>query len=372
MNRRNLLAFALSAPLALPFARAQTQSSASYRQLQVGRNELILEPDLPIIDAHHHLFDRPGLRYMIDDYLADTNAGHRVVASVYVETSAFARTHGSEMLRPLGEIEFANGIGAMCESGRYGCRACAAIVGHADFRLGDQVAGLLDSAMERAPDRFRGVRQVTMEHPSEAPYRFIPNRPPSGVMKSAGFRPAFAHLAKRGLSFDAAVFHHQLPEVIALADAFPDTTIVLNHCGQAMAMDMDELARQQVFREYSRLMTEAGRRPNIYCKVGGLGMPFWGFRFEERNDSIGYRELATAWRPYVETTIEAFGASRCLMESNYPPDGRSAGFVPLWNALKHIVRSASAEDKAALFHGTAAKVYRIPLPDVDAEKASAT
>lgn len=216
----------------------------------------------------------------------------------------------------------------MCDSSRYGCRACAAIVGHADLRLGDQVAELLDRAMERAPDRFRGVRQVTIEDPSEAPYRFIPNRPPSGVMKSPGFRPAFAHLAKRGLSFDAAVFHHQLPEVIELADAFPDTTIVLNHCGHAMAMELDATAREQVFREYRRLMIEAGRRPNIHCKVGGLGMPFWGFRFEERKDPIGYRELAAAWRPYVETTVEAFGASRCLMESNYPPDGRSAGFVP--------------------------------------------
>ena len=225
--------------------------------------------------------------------------------------------------------------------------------------------------MERAPDRFRGVRQATIEDPSAAPYRFIPNRPQSGVMKSAGFSPAFAHLGKRGLSFDAAVFHHQLPELIELADAFPDTTIVLNHCGHAMAMDLDEAARQQVLREYRRLMIEACRRPNIHCKVGGLGMPFWGFRFEERKDPTGYRELAAAWRPYVETTIEAFGADRCLMESNYPSDGRSAGFAPLWNALKHIFRSASADEKAALFHGTAAKVYRIRQPAMEAMKTSA-
>lgn len=297
MNRRNLLALALAAPVAVSVARAQTRSSSDYHQMQVGRDEPILEPHLPIIDAHHHLFDRPGLRYMIDDYLADTRAGHRVVASVYVETLTFARTDGPEVLRPLGEIEFANGIGAMCDSGRYGCRACAAIVGHADLRLGDRVAELLDRAMESAPDRFRGVRQVTIEDPSEAPYRFIPTRPPGGVMKSPGFRPAFAHLAKRGLSFDAAVFHHQLPEVIELADAFPETTIVLNHCGHAIAMELDEAARQQVFREYRRLMIEAGRRQNIHCKVGGLGMPFWGFRFEERKNPIGYRELAGGLAP---------------------------------------------------------------------------
>ncbi|MCP5472370.1 MAG: amidohydrolase family protein [Sinobacteraceae bacterium] len=358
MNRRDILMLALSAPVSIALAQAQAQPRR-YSQMLAGRDEPILDPDIPIIDTHHHLLDRPDVRYMIEDYLADANSGHRVIASVYVETMAFAWTHGPEALRPIGEIEFANGIGAMCDSGRYGCRACAAIVGHADFRLGDQIAGLLDQAVQRAPERFRGVRQTMLESSSEAPYRFIPTRPPKGVMKSPSFRPAFAHLARRGLSFDVSVFDEQLPEVIELADAFPDTAIVLNHCGLVMEMDMDKAQREQAFRRYRKLMIETGRRPNIYCKIGGLGMPFWGFRFEERSDPIGYRELADAWRPYVETTIEAFGASRCMMESNYPPDGRSAGFVPLWNALKYIVRSASADDKAALFHGTAANVYRI-------------
>lgn len=336
---------------------------ASHKQILVGRDEPILDPELPIIDSHHHLFDRPGgQRYMLDDYLADTRAGHRIVASVYMEISAFIRKDGPEVLRPLGEIEFANGVAAMCASGVYGdCHVGAAIVGHADLRLGDQVAGLLDQAMALAPQRFRGIRQVTIEHTSEAPYRFITNRPPRGVMQSPGFRPAFQHIVKRGLTFDAAMFHNQLPDLMALADDFPDATIILNHSGHAMAMDLDDYGRTEVYNEHRKLMFELARRPNVYCKVGGLGMPFWGFRFEERQEPIGYLELATAWRPYVETSIEAFGAERCMMESNFPPDGRSAGFVPLWNALKHIVRAASPEDKAALFHGTAAKVYRIEL-----------
>ncbi|MBV6670043.1 amidohydrolase family protein [Xanthomonas euvesicatoria pv. alangii] len=367
MNRRHLLSLALAAPVVASTARAQTLGSPAYRQMQTGRNEPIMEPELAIIDSHHHLFDRTGVHYMIDDYLADARAGHRVLASVYVETQAFARSEGPEPLRALGEIEFANGVGAMCDSGRYGCRACAAIVGHADLRRGDGIAEYLDLALQRAPERFRGVRQIMMEHPSEVPYRYIPSRPPAGVMKSAGFRPAFAHLVKRGLSFDTAVFHHQLPEVVELADAFPDATIVLNHCGGiAMMLDMDAAQRAQIFREYRRFMIEAGRRPNIHCKVGGLGLPFWGFRFEEAAAPIGWRELATAWRPYVETSIEAFGADRCMMESNYPPDGQSAGFVPLWNALKYITRAASPDEKAALFHATAARVYRIRMPDQQA------
>jgi predicted TIM-barrel fold metal-dependent hydrolase len=348
-----------------------TGTHAYGRQLLVGRDEPILDPELPIIDSHQHLFERPALgerpplRYLLDDYLADARAGHRIVASVYVEILAFARPDGPEVLRPLGEIEFANGIGAMAASGIYGdCRVCAGIVGYADLRLGDQVAQLLDRAMEIAPERFRGIRQVTSEHPTEAPYRFITNRPPSGVMKSQGFRPAFQHLVKRGLTFDAAVYHHQLQDIVDLADAFPDATIVLNHCGHAIAMEEDEQGAAQVFRHWRELMFKVASRPNVYCKIGGLGLPMWGFRFEERQDPIGYLELAATWRPWVETTIEAFGPKRCMMESNYPPDGRSAGFVPLWNALKHIVRAASPEDKAAMFYGTAARVYRINLPSL--------
>jgi len=338
---------------------------ANFGQLLAGRDEPILDPDLPIIDAHHHLFSRPSLRYMFEDYLADASLGHRIVATVYMEIQAFMRPTGPEVLRSLGEIEFANGVGAVGASGVYGsCRLCAGIIGHADMRLGDQVAVLLDRALAAAPERFRGVRQIAIDDPTETPYKFISTRPPRGLFKSPGFRPAFKHLVQRGLSFDAAVFHHQLPDVIELADAFPDATIVVNHCGHAMTMEMEESQRGEVIERYKTLMVEAARRPNIFCKVGGMGMPFWGFRFEERKDPIGYLELANAWRPFVETTIEAFGPERCMMESNYPQDARSAGFVPLWNAMKHITRAASPEDKAALFHGTAAKIYRLDLPSL--------
>ena len=329
-----------------------------------GRDEVIIDPDMPIIDAHHHLFDRPALRYMFEDYLADAGAGHQVVASTYVETQAFIRPDLPEMLRPIGEIEFANGVGAMSASGGYGsCRVCAAIVGYADLRFGDAVAELLDRALEVAPGRFRGVRQMTMEDPSETSYRFMTQPPPRGILTSTGFRPAFKHLAPRHLSFDAAVFHHQLPEVAELADAFPDTTIVLNHMGMALLMDMDAQARADVFVNWRDALRDLARRPNVVCKVGGLGMPFWGFRFETRSEPISYVELAAAWKPYVETSIAAFGADRCMLESNFPPDGRSCGFVPLWNALKHIIRAYSPEEKAALCHRTAARVYRIELPD---------
>jgi predicted TIM-barrel fold metal-dependent hydrolase len=337
----------------------------TFRQLHVGRDEPILDPDISIIDAHHHLFDRPGLRYLFDDYLKDVRAGHRIVASVYVEAQAFPRQDGPSLLRPLGEVEFANGVAAMAASGAYGaCRVCAAIVGYADLRDGDAVGDYLDRAIERAPDRFRGVRQIALDHPSKAPFQFVPHRPPRDLMLHPEFDNGVRQLAKRGLSFDAAVFHNQLGDVAALADRFPDMTIVVNHCGQAMGMGLDEQGRKDVFQLWRGGMQGAAKRPNVVCKVGGLGLPFWGFGFEERADPIGYQELAVAWKPYVETSIDLFGADRCMMESDYPPDSRSSGFVPLWNALKFLVQSATPDQKAQLFAGTAARVYRMNLPDL--------
>lgn len=326
------------------------------------QQEAIIDPELPIVDAHHHLFERPGLRYLLDDYLTDVRAGHHIIASVYIEILAFARPDGPEMLRPLGEIEFANGMAAMSASGAYGpSRLCAGIVGYADMRAGDAVATLLDRALQIAPERLRGVRQICIEHPTEAPYRYISNRPPRGILQSAGFRLAYRHLEAHDLSFDAAVFHHQLPQIAELADAFPRTKIVLNHLGMAMAMELDAQARSDVFRDWRNRIRDLAARPNVFCKVGGLGLPFWGFGFESRSEPVGYLELAAAWMPYVETCIEAFGPGRCMMESNFPPDRRSCRFVSLWNALKYIVRGYSPDEKAALFHGTAARAYRLQL-----------
>jgi L-fuconolactonase len=329
---------------------------------QEGRDEQIIDPDIPIIDAHHHLRIQPTQHYLLEDYLADIQSGHKITATVYLESRVFMKPDGPEVLRPIGEIEYANGVGAMGASGFFGPeRVCAAIIGYADFRLGDAVAQYFDRALEIASERFRGVRQVTIEHHSEAPYRFIPHRPPTGVMMSPGFDLAFRHLAPRGLTFDAAVFGQQLPEIIALADKYPDTRIILNHLGNPVLMELSKTEYPDVVRQWERDLRDLARRQNVFCKVGGLGLPFWGFGFDTREQPASYLELAAAWHPFVETAIEAFGPQRCMAESNFPPDGKSCGYVPYWNALKHLLRSYSSEEKAAFFYGTAARVYRIAM-----------
>jgi len=332
-------------------------------KLKDGRDETILEPDLIIIDSHHHFFIRPNVHYMFDEYLDDVYAGHKILASVYLETQFMSRPDGPEVMRPLGEIEFANGMAAMGASGFFGpCRVAAAIVGYADLRFGDQVAELLDRAMTIAPERFRGIRQMAMAHSDPAVLSSLANRPPADLLLQSGFQKGLRQLAKRGLSFDAVVLHHQLPELGAIAAKHPDITFVLNHMGLATAMNMDAQGRAEVFKAWRDALRDLARLPNVVCKVGGLGTLYWGFGFDTSPTPTGYLELANAWGPYVETAIEAFGADRCMMESDYPPDGRSCGFVPLWNALKYITRTYTADEKAALFHRTAAKVYGITLP----------
>jgi L-fuconolactonase len=309
-----------------------------------GRDEPILEPDLPIIDAH---------------------AGHNIVASVYLEILSYIRKGGPEHLRPLGEVEFANGIGAMAASDEFGkCRVAAAIVGFADMRLGDAVAELLDQSLQRAPERFRGVRQVVFDYPEDTAYRYATIRVPQGVLHHPQFRNAFRHIGPRGLTFDASVFSIQLGDIMKLADDFQGTSIVLDHAGIAMGLDASDDERAELHRKLLADLTELARRPNVTCKIGGFGMPYWGFGMNDEitPQTYGYRDLAEVWAPYVEGVIAAFGPERCMMESNFPVDGRTCGYVPLWNALKYIVRGYSPDEKAALFHRTAARVYRIELP----------
>jgi predicted TIM-barrel fold metal-dependent hydrolase len=225
--------------------------------------------------------------------------------------------------------------------------------------VGDAVAELLDRAMAAAPDRFRGVRQMTFSHPSAELSRLLPVRFPEGILASDAFQQGFRHVASRGLSFDATVFHNQLPEVCNLADRFPNTTIVLDHLGMAMGYGLNADGRMAVFQEWRKLLADLARRPNAVCKIGGLGMPFWGLSFEKSDRPTSSIELANAWRPYVEVAIEVFGPERCLMGSNYPIEASACGYVPLWNALKYIVKDYSPAEKAALFHDVAARVYRI-------------
>ena len=324
------------------------------------RHEEIIEPDLPIVDPHHHLVDRPETgRYLLPELLADLGSGHNITATVYLEWLSMYRAAGPAELRPVGEIEFANGVAAMAASGTYGKpRVCAGIVGYADLTLGASVEKVLETMITAGGGRFRGIRFITATHPDQAAWGSLVNRP-AGLLMDRRVREGFARLAPLGLSFDAWMYHTQLGELVDLARAFPETRIVLDHVGGAIGLGRYAGKRDEVFVEWSARIRELAACPNVCVKLGGLGMRMFGFTEHTSELPPSSEELAAAWRPYIETCIAAFGPERAMFESNFPVDKGSCGYAVLWNAFKRITAGSSVAEKAALFAGTATKFYQL-------------
>ncbi len=321
-------------------------------------DEPVLEPDVPICDAHHHLWDRPGDRYLLDELLADTGSGHNVIATVFVECVAMYRAGGPPSMRPVGETEFVNGVAAMAASGRYGpTRVAAGIVGMADLTLGARVGEVLDMHMAVGP-RFKGIRHATAWDAADG-VRKCHTNPTEGLLLDPTFRDGFRELGRRGLSFDAWLYHPQIPELTDLARAFPGTTIILDHFGGPLGVGPYDGKRTEVFAFWKKAIAELATCGNVVAKLGGIAMPINGFAFHTRERPATSDELVAATGVYYRHTIECFGADRCMFESNFPVDKVSCSYRTLWNAFKKIADAASTVEKRALFHDTAARVYRL-------------
>ncbi len=343
--------------------------------------EDILEPDLPIIDPHHHLWDRRAamtgelpppkhgfeamLRmvplYLFPELLADTTGGHNVIGTVYMECGAMYGQGGDAAFRPVGETEFVNGVAAMAASGTYGpSRACAGIVGHVDLTLGAAAKAVLDAHLAAGGGRFRGIRHAAASDPDPAVLGPRAHRPP-GLYLDKAFREGFAQLAPLGLSFDAWLLEPQLGDLIDLARAFPDTTIVVDHVGTPLGIGAYAGRRSERFGVWRDNMAALAALPNVNVKLGGLAMVFPGFDSYMSEPPASSATLADEWRPYVAACIEAFGPRRCMFESNFPVDRASCTYNVLWNAFKILSHGYSAEDKTALFSDTARRVYRLDI-----------
>ena len=345
--------------------------------------ETILEPALPIVDPHHHLWDRRAVmaaagdapprhgfeallrlspRYLLDELLADMNRGHNVVATVFLECGAFYRADAEAAFKPVGETEFVNGVAAMGASAVYGTvRPCAGIVGHVDLTLGERATEVLEAHLAAGGGRFRGIRQSASADPDPAVLGPLGRRT-GDLYRDAQFRAGFARLAPLGLSFDAWLLEPQLPGLVDLARAFENTTIILDHFGTPLGIGAYAGRRQERFAPWREQMRALAQLPNVNVKLGGLAMPFAGFPSFMCDPPATSEQLAEEWRPYVETCIEAFGPQRCMYESNFPVDRGSCTYDVLWNAFKRLSAGASADEKTALFSGTATRVYRLELP----------
>jgi L-fuconolactonase len=322
--------------------------------------EPILEPDLPIVDPHHHLWDHANHRYLLDELLADTGSGHNITATVYIDCRSMYRADGPPEMKPVGETEFANGVAAMSASGVYGpTRACAGIISYVDMMLGARARAVLEAHVAAGNGRFRGIRHAGAWDASPD-IRRSHTAPPQSLYALPAFREGFGRLSPLGLSFEAWQYHPQLPEVTDLARAFPETLILLDHVGGPLGIGPYAGQRDAVFAGWRRDIQELARQPNVWVKLGGLGMPICGFEHHKRDQLPGSADLAEAWRPYIETCIEAFGPARAMFESNFPVDRASCSYANLWNAFKRITAGASAADKALLYRDTARKFYRLP------------
>jgi predicted TIM-barrel fold metal-dependent hydrolase len=343
--------------------------------------EPIIEPEIPIVDAHHHLWFQPETalaaieeqdnvvaqriapiyrrqpRYLFGEYLADATAGHDVRASVFVEGHAMRRADGPEAMRSVGEVEFANGVAAMAASGIFeAVEVCAGIIGGVDLRLGDAVEEVLHAHLQAGGGRYRGVRNnpaAGYDEDAKICGRGIPH-----LLQDASFRAGFKRLRALGLSFDVWLLEPQLPELIALARDFPDTQIILDHIGTPVGVSRYAGRLAERFPVWRDNIRRLSRHANVAVKLGGLGMPYAGFT-HDAGAYLTSSHLAAEWGPYIETCIESFGVDRCMFESNFPMDAATCGYAVLWNTFKRLAAGASETEKAALFSDTATRIYKL-------------
>jgi predicted TIM-barrel fold metal-dependent hydrolase len=325
------------------------------------RHEDIIDPQRPIVDPHHHLWDRGGQRYLIEEITEDIASGHHIIATVYVDCRSMYRAGGPEAFRPVGEVEFANGVAAMSASGSYGPAAiCAGIVSHVNLLLGDGARPVLEAEIAAGNGRFRGIRHSSPWDADPEAAGIYATRP-KGLLLDSSFRKGFACLAPLGLSFDAWLFHPQIGELTDLARAFPDTRIVLDHCGGPIGIGRYANRREEVFADWKASIREIASCPNVAVKLGGLAMRLLGYDFHERPTPPSSEQLAAAWHPYIETCIEAFGPERCMFESNFPPDKGQCSYQVIFNAFKRIAAQYNEAEQTALFSKTAIDLYRLRL-----------
>ncbi len=320
-------------------------------------SEATLEPDLPICDPHHHLWDRPGNRYMLEELRSDTGTGHNVQTTVFVECGSAWRTDGPEEYRPVGETAFVAAEAARSRASATQGSVIAAIVGHADVRA-TTIEDVLAAHVDAGRGLFRGIRQVA-SHDDSPEIHTSHTNPPAHLLADPAFRSGLVALGRGGHSFDAYLYHPQLAEMTAAARAAPDTLIVLDHIGAPIGVGPYRGRRTEVLEIWRRGMDELARCENVVVKLGGIGMPIFGLGWHQREAPPDSQELADAWRSEIRWCIERFGVDRCMFESNFPVDKRSCSYAVLWNAFKRIVADASASDKAALFHDNATRVYRL-------------
>lgn len=321
-------------------------------------DEPVLEPGRPIVDPHHHLWPPRPTPYLLDDLRADTGSGHNVMATVFIECLAAFRDSGPEHLKPVGETEFVARLAG--ESRQSPGARIAGIVGSTDLRLGDKVAEVLEAHIAAGAGLFRGIRHGAAWDAS-ADIRVSHHNPPPQLYRDASFREGFARLAPLGLSFDAWLYHPQIPDLTDLARAFPGTAIVVDHFGGPLGIGPYADRREEVFAAWRRDIADLAACPNVFVKLGGMAMPINGYGWHKQPFPPSSEAFVAAQGDYYRVAIDLFGPERSMFESNFPVDKVSLPYRTLWNAFKRLAAPFGEAEKDAMFQGAASRFYRLEI-----------
>ena len=323
--------------------------------------EETLEPEIPICDPHHHFWvARPEpvhyQQYLLPELSSDVGSGHNVKSTVFIEVRCEYRTDGPDEMKPVGEVEYIQTIADAAAAGNQGpTKAAAAIIGHADLKLGDGVRPALEAMQAASPNRFRGVRHSVGY--DESPE--LANRDIKGALGTDGYRAGAKVLASMGFVLENSLYYHQLSELAEFARAVPELPIVLNHIGGLVRVGPYANRDEEVIPEWRKGVEEVSKCPNIIMKLGGVGQLRYGYYWHDRETAIGSEELAQELSPLMEHCIQQFGPDRCMFESNFPVDKISYSYNVIYNAFKRLSKGYSPTERAAMFHDTAARVYNI-------------
>ena len=313
--------------------------------------EEVLDPELPIVDPHHHLWDlrkiilQPHRDFLQKVYLTEEFAneiqrsGHKITHTVFAQCAAFYRKEGPQALRAVGEVEFANGVAAMSASGLYGdTQICAGIFSYADLSLGKTVKSVLESLQKASPN-FRGIR-------SPFPNDF-----------NSEFLEGFKILGEMGLTYDNySPDYTRLPKLAELAATHPEVTVIVNHLGGRINLNE---------QEWRQCLEKVSKPKNVYLKLGGAQQRVndWEptFHRNQRPQPISSDELCKWLGKFYVKAIELFGPERCMFESNFPVDKECVSYRTLWNFFKKISieMNLSKADKDKVFSETAKLVYSL-------------
>ncbi|OZB17124.1 MAG: amidohydrolase [Hyphomonas sp. 34-62-18] len=318
--------------------------------------EDVIDPAREIVDPHHHLWPKPHLSYDLEELWSDTEDGHNVTATVFMECGSAYRKDGPEHLRPVGETEFVTAASERAAKSPEKAQI-AAIIAHADLRR-DDLDEILDAHEAAAKGRFRGIRHAGACDPNPEALS-IAGRAPRGLYADPHFRRGLARLGERGLTYDTWNYHHQIRDFTALARAVPGTVMILDHFGTPLGVGEYAGKRNEIFARWKDDIAELAECPNVFAKLGGMAMPDNGFGWNTREVPPSSDEFVEAQAPWYHHAIACFGPERCMFESNFPVDRLSISYRTLWNGLKKIAADYPETAKAALFSGTARKVYKL-------------